>query len=81
MRSGPPDSLDRLVAYNYGNLAYELIAASRFGEMVALVDGCYTSVPLRTATEGKRQVDVESSYDSESYRPKIKSVRGRPMFL
>jgi 6-phosphofructokinase 1 len=81
MRSGPPDSLDRLVAYNYGHLAYELVAAARFGEMVALVDGCYTSVPLRTATEGKRQVDVQSSYDSDSYRPKIKSVRGRPMFL
>jgi 6-phosphofructokinase 1 len=81
MRSGPPDALDRLVAYNYGNLAYELIKEKRFGEMVALQDGCYTSVPIETASRGRRQVDVESLYDSEIYRPRITGVRGKPMYL
>ncbi|MDM7916564.1 MAG: 6-phosphofructokinase, partial [Candidatus Eisenbacteria bacterium] len=35
MRSGAPDSLDRMVAYSYGNLAYELIAGGQRGQMVA----------------------------------------------
>ncbi len=81
MRSGPPDSLDRLVAYNYGNLAYELIADGRKGEMVALQNGCYTTVRVRTVTTGKRQVNVAALYDPATYRPKISVVRGKPMFL
>jgi 6-phosphofructokinase 1 len=81
MRSGPPDSLDRLVAYNYGNLAYELIRDGRRGEMVALQNGCYTTVRANSAVTGKRQVNVAAFYDAETYRPKIAVVRGKPMFL
>ncbi|MBD3335215.1 MAG: ATP-dependent 6-phosphofructokinase [Candidatus Eisenbacteria bacterium] len=81
MRSGPPDSVDRLVAYNYGNLAYELIQERRFGEMVAIKDGSYTSVPVEETSKGRRQVQVDAFYDSEVYRPKISSVRGKPMYL
>jgi len=81
MRSGPPDSLDRLVSYNYGNLAYELITDGRKGEMVALQNGCYTTVRVKTATNGKRQVNVPAFYDTATYRPKISVIRGKPMFL
>ena len=81
MRSGPPDSTDRLVATNFGNLAYDRLLGGRRGEMVALQKGCYTVVPIATAISGKRKVDVENYYDAGSYRPRISSVLGQPMFL
>jgi 6-phosphofructokinase 1 len=81
MRSGTPDSVDRLVGYNFGNLAYELIAEENFGQMVALQNGCYTTTDMEVTTKGRRKVDVEALYDAESYRPKITGVRGKPMYL
>lgn len=81
MRSGAPDSLDRLVAYNFGNLAYELIAGGQKGQMVAIHDGRYTTVPVEIASSGRRSVNVREFYDAERYLPKISSVRGKPMFL
>lgn len=81
MRSGPPDSTDRLVATNFGNLAYDRLMEGCRGEMVALQRGCYTVVPVATATSGKRHVDVANYYDAENYRPRISGVLGQPMFL
>ena len=31
--------------------------------------------------QGVKRVDVEALYDEESYRPKIRYVDGKPMFL
>ena len=81
MRSGAPDSLDRMVAYSFGNMAYELIAGGQKGEMVAIHDGRYTTVPVEIASSGRRQVNVREFYDRERYMPKISGVRGKPMFL
>lgn len=81
MRSGPPDSLDRLVAYNFGNMVYDRIEAGCAGELMAIQNGCYTTVPVRELGKGKRKVDVASFYDPTQYLPKIQHVRGKPMFL
>lgn len=81
MRSGPPDSLDRLVAANFGSLAAELVCKGQTGQLVAIQGGRYTSVPLETVGEGKKHVDVDRFYDREKYRPKISDVMGLPMFL
>jgi 6-phosphofructokinase 1 len=81
MRSGAPDSLDRMVATCYGHLAVQLIKHGETGRMVALNDGRYTSVPVTTMVTGKKRVDVEKFYDVELYRPKIKEYIGMPMFL
>jgi 6-phosphofructokinase 1 len=81
MRSGPPDSLDRLVATNFGTLAYDRLVSGRRGEMVALQRGRYTVVPVATVLSGKRQVDVASHYDSQAYRPHLTEVLDLPMFL
>jgi 6-phosphofructokinase len=81
MRSGPPDSLDRMVAMSYGNLAIQLIRRNEMGKMVALRGGKYTTVPLDIVLAGKKRVDVEHYYDKENYRPKIKEFIGEPMFL
>jgi 6-phosphofructokinase len=81
MRSGAPDSLDRMVAVSYGLLAMDLVAQGRSGRMVALRDGMYTHVPLNRVISGVKRVDVDEMYDAEQYRPKIADMLGKPMFL
>jgi 6-phosphofructokinase len=81
MRSGAPDSLDRMVALSYANLATDLIAQGRSGRMVALRDGKYTHIPLSTVISGIKRVDVDELYDREHYRPKVANMLGKPMFL
>jgi 6-phosphofructokinase 1 len=81
MRSGAPDSLDLMVAVNYANMALSLVGRGASNRMVALRDGIYTSVPLRTVRQGKKRVDVGELYDTEQYRPKVRHVLGKPMFL
>jgi 6-phosphofructokinase 1 len=81
MRSGAPDSLDRMVAVSYGLLAMELVSQGRSGRMVALRDGMYTHVPLNRVISGVKRVDVDEMYDREQYRPKIADMLGKPMFL
>jgi len=81
MRSGSPDSLDRMVATGFGNLAMNLITERRTGQMVALQGGRYTSVPADTVSQGVKRVDVAELYDVDAYRPKVSHVFGKPMFL
>ena len=81
MRSGAPDSLDRMVGYSFGNMAYELIEGGQIGQMVAIHDGRYTTVPVEIASTGRRSVNIREFYDAERYMPKISGVRGKPMFL
>ena len=81
MRSGAPDSLDRMVAMSYGNLAMQLIQREEYGKLVALQGGKYTTVPVETVLAGKKIVDVEAYYDKENYKPKVKDFLGVPMFL
>jgi len=81
MRSGAPDSLDRMVAVSFGNLAIQLIRRNETGKMCALHGGKYTTVPVEMVLAGKKRVDVTSFYDIEHYRPKIRDFMGVPMFL
>jgi 6-phosphofructokinase 1 len=81
MRSGTPDSLDQLVANNFGSLAADLVRRGETGKMVAVSDGRYTAVPIELGGEAKKRVDVERFYDAENYRPKVANVLGTPMFL
>lgn len=81
MRSGAPDSLDRMVSTNFGNLAIELILAGETGRLVVLREGRYRHEDLDIVAQGVKRVDVDSFYDVETYRPKLASVLGQPMFL
>jgi 6-phosphofructokinase 1 len=49
--------------------------------MVALRDGNYTSVPVTEIYQGIKRVDVDELYNTEQYRPKVRHVEGKPMFL
>ncbi len=81
MRSGNPDSLDLMVATNYANMAADLALEGMSGRMVALRGGTYTNVPITETSEGVKRVDVAELYDADQYRPKIRHVMGKPMFL
>lgn len=81
MRSGAPDALDLMMAINYASLAVSLIKDGASGRMVALREGKYTHVPMSMVTSGVKRVDVDEFYDVAQYRPRIRSVLGKPMFL
>lgn len=81
MRSGSPDSLDLMVAVNYANMAIDLIKKQSTGRLVVLRNGQYSDVPISTITTGSKRVDVRELYDIEQYRPKVRHVSGKPMFL
>ncbi|HLS43964.1 MAG TPA: 6-phosphofructokinase [Ornithinicoccus sp.] len=81
MRSGSPDSLDLMVATNYAVMAADLALDGSTGRMVALRNGSYSSVPISVTGEGVKRVDVDELYDAPTYRPKVRHVRGKPMFL
>ncbi|HKY48951.1 MAG TPA: 6-phosphofructokinase [Acidimicrobiia bacterium] len=81
MRSGAPDSLDLMVAINYAVMAADLALEGGTGRMVALRSGTYTHVPISVTREGVKRVDVDELYDADAYRPKVRHVLGKPMFL
>jgi len=81
MRSGAPDSLDLMVAFNYAQMAMGLIERGESGRLVCLQRGVYSDVPISTLSQGKKRVNVPELYDTENYRPKIRHVFGMPMFL
>ena len=81
MRSGSPDSLDLMVATNYAVMAADLALEGDTGRMVSLRNGTYTTVPISATREGVKRVDVDELYDVEEYRPKVRHVLGKPMFL
>ncbi|MGD9366183.1 MAG: 6-phosphofructokinase [Desulfobacteraceae bacterium] len=81
MRSGAPDALDLMVAFNYATLAVDLIHEGLTGQMTVLQNGCYRSVDISVAAGGAKRVDVEALYDPNNYRPDIKRISAKPMFL
>jgi 6-phosphofructokinase len=81
MRSGAPDALDLMVSVNYAHMAMDLIREGISSRMCALRDGSYTHVPISTITSGLKRVDVDELYDAKQYRPKVRHVLGKPMFL
>ncbi|CAN5357492.1 6-phosphofructokinase [soil metagenome] len=81
MRSGSPDSLDLMVATNYAVMAADLAVEGSRGRLVALREGTYTDVPIGLTRTGAKRVDVDALYDVDQYRPKVRHVGGKPMFL
>lgn len=81
MRAGAPDALDRMVAMAYGRMAVQLLKEGERGLMMALLDGNYTTVPIETCIQGIKRVDVDELYDLAAYRPIIRQICDKPMFL
>ncbi len=81
MRSGAPDSLDRMVSANYGSLAIDLIQQGLTGRLVVLREGRYGHDDIEIVAQGVKRVDVDTFYDIDDYLPKVTEVLGKPMFL
>jgi 6-phosphofructokinase 1 len=62
-------------------MAADLVAERQFGRLVAMRNGNYVNVPINVTRQGVKRVDVAALYDAEGYRPKIRHVDGKPMFL
>jgi 6-phosphofructokinase 1 len=62
-------------------MAVNLAKKGVYGRMVALSGGTYADVPISTVTSGQKRVDVRELYDVEEYRPKARTIVGKPMFL
>jgi 6-phosphofructokinase 1 len=79
LRSGDPDALDQLVAITFANIAVDLLADGRTGRMVAVRDGNYDHAPL--PDHGGRQLDVDTMYNAERFRPRYEAKLGSPLLL
>lgn len=81
LRSGEPDALDKLVAGNFGAMAIQQIEKSNYGKMTAIIDGNYELADNDCVLTPQQNLIVSNVYDVENYRPDIKNILGRPMYL
>ena len=81
LRSGDPDALDQLVAITFANIAVDLLADGVTGRMVAVRDGNYAHAPLPERSLGARQLDVESMYNLDRFRPRYEAKMNAPLLL
>lgn len=81
LRSGNADSLDKIAAITFANIALDLIRDGVTGRMVAVQQGRYTDVPLPDPSQGPRRVNVPALYNTERYRPHYSSKLGAPLLL
>jgi 6-phosphofructokinase len=81
LRSGTPDFVDKLVANTFGTMALDAVLENKSGVMAAVVNGCYTMMPIPDPKLGPRRVDVETMYNTNRYRPNYENKAGLPIFL
>jgi 6-phosphofructokinase 1 len=81
LRSGDPDFVDKLVASTFGTMALDAVLEGKSGLMSALVNGCYTMMPIPDPKLGPRHVDIATFYNTERYRPNYANKTGLPIFL
>lgn len=81
LRSGDPDSVDRLVAITFANIAVDLLSEGISGKMIAIKDGVYTAAEIPDQLAGPRTVSLDTLYDKVRYRPNYEGKLGVPMFL
>ena len=81
LRSGDPDFLDRMIATTFATMALECIVEGVTGKMTAIQNGCYAITDISDPGLGPREVDVESMYNVDRYRPNYANKERLPIFL
>jgi 6-phosphofructokinase 1 len=81
LRSGSPDSVDRMVAFTFAGMAMDALEEGKSGLMAAINEGCYAMVPIPDPKLGPRKIDIPSMYNTERYRPRYDHKLGVPIFL
>jgi 6-phosphofructokinase 1 len=70
-----------MVANSYGTMAVQQLYDGKSGLMMALYDGKYITVPGDKCIQGEKRVDITALYDLNQYRPRIATVKNKPMFM
>ena len=81
LRSGSPDSVDRMVASTFADMAVDAIHEGKQSLMTAVSGGCFALQPIPDPALGPRKVDVATIYNTERYRPTYDRKLGLPIFL
>lgn len=81
LRSGEASFTDKMIAATFGNMAVECIQNKQTGLMTAIENGCYVMASIPDAKLGPRQIDIETMYDTERYRPSYTNKIGMPVFI
>jgi 6-phosphofructokinase 1 len=81
LRSGSPDSTDRMVAFTFAAMAMDAVEDGKSGLMAAINEGHYAMAPIPDPKLGPRKVDIESMYNTEAYCPRYDHKLGMPIFL
>ncbi len=81
LRSGEADFIDKMIASTFAHMAVECVEQNKTAVMTAIVNGCYSVVPIPDSKLGPRKVDVPTMYDTEEYRPRYSGKSGMPLFL
>jgi len=81
LRSGSPDFMDRMIATTFASMAMDCIEKGEHGVMMAVSQGCYTTVSIPDPKLGPRKVDVETMYNTGRYRPNYAHKLALPVFL
>jgi hypothetical protein len=70
-----------MVATTFATMAVECIADGGRGKMTAIQNGRFTMADLPDASRGPRNVDLETMYNTDRYRPNYERKAGLPVFL
>ena len=81
LRSGEPDALDKLVAGNFGAMAIQQIEKKNYGKMTAIIDGNYQLADNDCVLTPQENLIVSNVYDEKNYKPDIRNILGRAMYL
>ncbi|MDG1858154.1 MAG: hypothetical protein P8I94_03560, partial [Emcibacteraceae bacterium] len=81
LRSGEPDAMDKLVALNFGATAIQMIEKKNFGKMTAIINGNYAVTDNASVLKPNANLIVNNVYDTDNYKPDIRNILGRPMYL
>jgi 6-phosphofructokinase 1 len=81
LRSGEADFMDKMVASTFAGMAMDTIQQGGRGKMAAIVDGRYAMVEIPDPKLGPREVDVDTMYNVDRYRPSYDNKVGLSVFL
>ena len=81
LRSGNPDSIDKIIAGTFGALAVEQIAAGKTDRMMCIRNGVYGHSELPDPARGARTVNLDAYYDIPRFRPRHNTQLGKPIFF
>ena len=70
-----------MIATTFATMAIDCIVEGVTAKMMAIQNGCYAITEIPDPGLGPREVDIETMYNVERYRPNYSNKNGLPIFL